>query len=336
MRNLNQEKVITLIYWGKRGGGAKMFIDTANQLIADNSFKKMYFSARPDILNRVNRRDELNPAIKLEFRPKLPSFFALIPGISKLYVRGLMKEIPVSSNSIYLVVMSSPWDSAMKLDSGINLYRVIHDANPHPGDYWPTKKTISKLTSTSKVITLSDFVSGHLSVRSVKSSLAGPTYGPNPSKTPGDYLLLIGRLKQYKNLEKTIQVLKQASDLRILVAGEGSSRYKQTGVETIDRWLSDEEFGSLINHAFATVCTYEEASQSGIVEESMRWQTPVIVKNVGGLSEQVRTLQDGYLINSLSINEFKKALTEVSKIDRSRIGLNRQDQSLARTARDLI
>ena len=43
MRNLNQERVITLIYWGKRGGGAKMFIDTANQLIADNSFKKMYF-----------------------------------------------------------------------------------------------------------------------------------------------------------------------------------------------------------------------------------------------------------------------------------------------------
>jgi glycosyltransferase involved in cell wall biosynthesis len=121
-----------------------------------------------------------------------------------------------------------------------------------------------------------------------------------------------------------------------LVAGEGASRFKEAGVDTIDHWLSNEEFASLIKNAFATICTYGEASQSGIVEESIRWQTPVIVTSVGGLSEQVRIHQDGYMINDLSVSEFKKALAEISKLDRSKIGLNRNIESLAHTASNLI
>jgi glycosyltransferase involved in cell wall biosynthesis len=223
----------------------------------------------------------------------------------------------------------------MRLELGINLYRVVHDATPHPGDYWPTKRNILRFTSTSKIITLSEFVSRSLSCRSIVSSLVGPVYCSKAPKTSGDYLLLIGRLKEYKNLEATISTLKQASSRKVVVAGLGASRYKKLGVETIDKWLSDEEFASLLRNAFATICTYGEASQSGIVEESIRWQTPVVISDIGGLSEQVRTNQDGYMIKDLSIHEFKRAIAEISKIDPFSIGLNRSKESLGQTASKL-
>jgi glycosyltransferase involved in cell wall biosynthesis len=326
---------MTLIYWGKRGGGAKLFVDTAVQLLESEAFERLNFSARPNILNEIKSGTALNKSRNFEFKPIFPSFFALIPGVSKYYVKILLRKIPESKKSVYLIVMSSPWDAAMKLDLGINLYRVVHDANPHPGDYWPTKRAIFRFTVTSKVITLSEFVSKNLNGQSINSSLTGPIYESSFPKASSDYLLLIGRLKQYKNLEETIRLLKQATSRRIVVAGSGAGRFNQLGVETIDHWLSDDEFSSLLRNAFATICTYEEASQSGIVEESIRWQTPVIINNVGGLSEQVRIHQDGLMINNLSISEFERAIDEISKLNRTKIGLNRSNESLAQTAMKL-
>lgn len=332
---VNGKREMTLIYWGKRGGGAKLFVDTAVQLLELEAFERINFSARSNILSQITAGRALNKYRNFEFRPAFPSFFALLPGVSKYYVNALLRKIPESKESIYLIVMSSPWDAAMKLDLGINLYRVVHDANPHPGDYWPTKQTILRFTLTSKVITLSEFVSKNLNGRSINSSLTGPVYKSNLSKASSDYLLLIGRLKQYKNLEETISLLKEVSTLRIVVAGMGASKFHQLGVETIDHWLSDDEFASLLRNAFATICTYGEASQSGIVEESIRWQTPVIINSVGGLSEQVRTHQDGYIIENFSASEFKRGIEEISKLDRTKIGLNRSSQSLAQTAMKL-
>jgi hypothetical protein len=43
--------------------------------------------------------------------------------------------------------MSSPGD--LQIDSlrtyGVKVTRVIHDINKHPGDLWPTNKTIKKM-----------------------------------------------------------------------------------------------------------------------------------------------------------------------------------------------
>jgi glycosyltransferase involved in cell wall biosynthesis len=329
------KRSLTLIYWGKRGGGAKLFTDTAIELLSTDTFEILNFSARPHILSQIQEKAEIVKSRIFEFQPSLPSFFALIPGVSKYYVNALLRKVPKSKESVFLIVMSSPWDAAMKSELGINLYRVVHDATPHPGDFWPTKRDILRFTSTSKIITLSEFVSRSLNCETIVSSLVGPVYCSKALKTSGDYLLLIGRLKEYKNLEATIRILKKASSRRVVVAGVGASKYKKLGVETIDKWLSDEEFASLLRNAFATICTYGEASQSGIVEESIRWQTPVVINDVGGLSEQVRTNQDGCMVSELSIHEYKRAIEDISKIDRSGIGLNRIKESLGQTGSKL-
>jgi len=327
-----KEKKVALIYWGRRGGGAKLFLDTFDDLNSIYKLDKIYLSARQEILSKVRVSNEVQ---KIPFRPFLPTWSAgfFIP--CWIQAKKYKSNFSDLQGINHVVIMSSPWDSFFRMKNNFKLWRVIHDAKPHPGDFWPTRFRINKWCRTSNVITLSNYVASKLRVQSITASLQQEVIFSN-KKNLGEYLLIIGRLKKYKNIEQTIETFRKSTEMRIIVAGQGSNRYKAENVEVIDRWISDEEFDDLIRNAFATLCTYSEASQSGVVEESLRRQTPVIGISRGALPEQIRDSIDGALINNLTPSSVRIALKTIQDLDISRVGTLRKNTTLAQAIVSII
>jgi glycosyltransferase involved in cell wall biosynthesis len=107
------------------------------------------------------------------------------------------------------------------------------------------------------------------------------------------YLLLIGRNKKYQNFQRIVNVWKENEfrfpDFVLLIAGKGSSRLTKLDkrIKTIDKWLTDIEFGNLVLGAEAILLPYREASQSGPASLAMGMGKKIIYSRVGGLPEQL-------------------------------------------------
>jgi glycosyltransferase involved in cell wall biosynthesis len=114
--------------------------------------------------------------------------------------------------------------------------------------------------------------------------------GPRPNERP--YFLFVGRLEYIKGLQELIAVWNEIEDYDLLIAGSGSYsaelRAQANGNPGI-RFLgpqSQADLGSLYYHAVATVVPSVTYETFGIVcIESFARKTPVVVHDLGGLSE---------------------------------------------------
>lgn len=322
------ENGVALIYWGQRGGGAKFFIDTIIELLEFQKVDRITISARPHVLKALPTGSSKLQIIP--FQPILPSWTALLWLPSFIAARWYFLKSRNSKIANHFILMASPWDIVFKSHEKHKIFRVIHDANPHPGDLWPTKRRIIRYCKTSNVIALSRYVQDILPCESTLASLRCLPENTSKSSTDrNDYILIIGRLKEYKNLEETIQSLTSATDRSILIAGLGADKYKSSRVHTIDKWLSDQEFDQLLRSAFVTLCTYSEASQSGIAEHSIRHRTPVIATNVGALSEQIRDGIDGVMLERITEQSLRHAISQIEEGKFRTVGLGRSEPTLA-------
>ena len=115
-------------------------------------------------------------------------------------------------------------------------------------------------------------------------------------------ILFFGRIQEYKGLRYLIGaepfVSNAVPDLKIIVAGEGDelTKYKQRMVsnshyEIHDGFIPNTNVAEYFQRASIIVLPYIEASQSGVVAMAFAFGKPVIVTDVGSLSEMV---QDGY------------------------------------------
>jgi glycosyltransferase involved in cell wall biosynthesis len=213
--------------------------------------------------------------------------------------------------------MPSPLDVLLRntKNSKVVVWRVLHDAQPHPGDFWPNKLFIRYFLRSSNIITLSDYVSrriGNIQVfqtnlyRNVKPKFKAFTL-------PDDYVLIAGRAKKYKNIDEIIRVTSSFPDQTfvIMVSSRKTRIESRSNVVVIERWLEDAELEFAIAKAKAVIAAHTEASQSGIIEQAVYWNVPVLVSNRGGLAEQIANGVDGIVIedtDSLSIADGLKKL----------------------------
>ena len=100
---------------------------------------------------------------------------------------------------------------------------------------------------------------------------------------------------------------------KLIIAGEAYeslNKYKSiikeyninNQVIWINKFLSHEEIEKLMIMSDLLVLPYHSASQSGIISQSWQYNLPVIVNNVGGLSEYVDHNKSGYIIKDNSIS----------------------------------
>jgi len=117
----------------------------------------------------------------------------------------------------------------------------------------------------------------------------------------GRMILFFGYIRKYKGLGVLLKAFAEASRtlrMKLFIVGEfydDKSKYdsliKQLGIdskiEVIDRYVPNEEVELYFEAADLVVLPYLSATQSGIVQISYAFDTPVIVTSVGGLPDVV-------------------------------------------------
>jgi glycosyltransferase involved in cell wall biosynthesis len=138
-------------------------------------------------------------------------------------------------------------------------------------------------------------------------------------------LLFFGFIRAYKGLDLLLEALGKVSseNLHLVVAGERYEDWKpyQDIIERLDLaqkvhlfpdFIPSEDVKYYFSAADLVVQPYKSATQSGISQIAYHFEKPMIVTNVGGLSEIVKNGVSGYLVEpnsdeiALAIDDFFK------------------------------
>jgi len=121
-------------------------------------------------------------------------------------------------------------------------------------------------------------------------------------------ILFLGRIEPYKGVDTLIdayRILKDKnSDVCLTIAGRGNlpagsaKAVKDLGIALKNYWLSNEEIGSLIGSADVIAAPYKEITQSAVVMTAISYLVPVIVTDVGSLSDYVKDGYNGFVVSS--------------------------------------
>jgi len=127
------------------------------------------------------------------------------------------------------------------------------------------------------------------------------------------YLLFFGLIRDYKGLDLMLDVWAnlrkngRMDDKKLIVAGEfytDKTKYIQQ-TESLgiiddvlwhDHFIRDEDVKYYFSASDVLVQPYKSATQSGVTQIAYQFETPVIVTNVGGLSEIVSDGQVGFVV----------------------------------------
>lgn len=126
----------------------------------------------------------------------------------------------------------------------------------------------------------------------------------------GRYLLFFGLIRKYKGLDLTLKALAEQrikdENVKLLVVGEfyvPKEEYlemiREYGLEDcvqiIDQFIPNSDMKYYFSAADMVIQTYHTASQSGISQIAYNFNCPILVTDVGGLSEVVPHEKVGYV-----------------------------------------
>ena len=296
--------------WGKFGAGPRVAADFAalfNTLPGTDA--ALSLSARAEILRGVQR-----PRCELP----VPTYRGLLGFLARVLsapvmVPRLAAQIAALQPDVALCAMPGPLDLVMHAALrrvGVPYAVVVHDADPHPGDGRPLQMTLQNmlLRRADALVVLSTHVRARLEGLGLTEgkpvlrttlpphTLATP---PPPPRAHGQKLRLLcfGRLLPYKGLDLLAEALAQLlprADVEVRVVGQGpeSEALKMLrglpGVSVENRWVPEEEVGTLLAWSDAVVLTHREASQSGVAAAALAARRWIVSTRVGGIAEQLQ------------------------------------------------
>ncbi|PCJ65606.1 MAG: glycosyl transferase family 1 [Bacteroidetes bacterium] len=133
----------------------------------------------------------------------------------------------------------------------------------------------------------------------------------------GKYLLFFGFIRKYKGLDILLKAFAnkkiQESGIKLIIAGEyyeSPDEYtaiiKKHNLEgsiiQANHFIPDSEVSTYFSASDMVVQTYKTATQSGVTQIAYYYNKPMLVTNVGGLSELVPHQKVGY-VTSLDVSE---------------------------------
>lgn len=215
----------------------------------------------------------------------------------------------------------------------------------HEGHFIDRFLTKIGLINASSFLALSDKVADELNIvakgRSIyKSEL--PIYdcyesdgNSSLSKTALGYdenvklLLFFGYVRKYKGLDILIDAMKilleRDNSYRLLIVGEfydSPAEYEEQisklslnrEVKIINKFIPNEEVAQFYEPADIVILPYRSATQSGILNVAYGFGKPVIVTNVGGLSEFVDEEKTGFIVEPDSPQSIAEGVEHFFKI----------------------
>ena len=132
----------------------------------------------------------------------------------------------------------------------------------------------------------------------------------------------LGEQSPYKGVDVISQVwsgtpeLSTNSECRLLIVGKCKEIAfgNLASVENVvldDRRISDEEFLFLLRHTDVYLLTYRTISQSGAMLTALTEKVPILVTDVGGLSEPLKIADIGWSIDELTEDKLREKLLEI-------------------------
>jgi len=130
-------------------------------------------------------------------------------------------------------------------------------------------------------------------------------------------ILFFGYVRKYKGLNILLdampELIRYNKNIKLLVVGEfydnSEKYYKQIddlkikeNVIVVQKFVPNEDVGIYYNISELVVLPYLEATQSGVLNIAYGFNKPVIVTDVGGLSEDVIEGETGFVVKSDDVN----------------------------------
>lgn len=310
---------LSIIYLGRRGGGAKTALQICEELVNSENFAITSIGIRGD--NEIFKEYDQSKVINLFDR--LISLGTIKKIIEYFFSpTKLLGALHISSNGFCLVPMISPLGlviEGMLKARGIKVIRLLHDYEKHPGDSWPpnflTRRIVKK---SSFLIALSEDVASKIRKQNpqiIVSIYPHPPFGFSKSqinvKFAPRYILFVGRIRKYKGVENLIAAFTklEINDTELVIAGEGKLRVKSNSrIKYINRWLKEEEISGLIENASVVVFPYIEASQSGILPYCVSINKKIVITPLPGLIEQTSSSANAFKTADLTIDALATSL----------------------------
>ena len=298
-----------VVYWGRRGGGLDLF----NLFVEECKDRDIPIiaSARPIVTTKERESTSV-------------TFFNVRAWL--IARKSLLRRAAEGEIRSVVFIMSSPWDLflGVRLEkSGVQVVRIIHDANPHPGERFPPNIWINLLAKDcSRIVTLSNYVARQLTTRHgvdpskiMVCSFPTPKIENNQPKKDSSLkkILLIGRGKKYQgqNLLEEAWDLIDKTDKVLVIAGEGfKPNPKNSDIEYQNWWLTRAEMIEEISSSDLVVFPYTEASQSGTIPICRALGKPVVVTPVGGLMEQVEEGVNGLICEEIGKVKLAQSISD--------------------------
>lgn len=131
---------------------------------------------------------------------------------------------------------------------------------------------------------------------------------------------LFGILKEYKGVDILLSSwdkdLQDNKDIQLIIAGKKEMNFcyeKNSNIKIIDKFLSEAEIKELLKKIDIFVLPYRKISQSGVLLSVLKYHKPVIVSNVGGLTEPFKIGNIGWILKDNNSESLKKVIKMVVK-----------------------
>jgi glycosyltransferase involved in cell wall biosynthesis len=139
-----------------------------------------------------------------------------------------------------------------------------------------------------------------------------------------DYILAFGRISTYKGLKYLVQGFNEYclynNDTELVIAGGGNASdiietiAGNEKIHLINRRLSINELTGLIRNCRYAACTYTDVTHSAVVAVSYTFGKPVLVHDIGGLREVVRSGETGILVENLEKETIMKGIQDMNDL----------------------
>jgi glycosyltransferase involved in cell wall biosynthesis len=267
-------------------------------------------------------RSSLDPQIRtIEFaKPRIrdPRNFAAMSALMQI-LRELQPDV------LHVQETNDPWyDLTLLFNQMPPLVTTIHDVFRHPGDRQNIfgadyTKRIGFHRSDRAIVhaqALQQTLNQHFRVPTERVCVLphgelGSLYQRRSTATPVERepqtLLFFGRIWPYKGLKYLIAALPLIAAkfpaVKLIVAGKGENfeQYFPDGVdrhqiEIINDFIPPDRVAALFERSTIAVLPYIESSQSGVATLAYGMGTVVVASAIGGLTELIKSEQDGLLV----------------------------------------
>ena len=316
---------ILVLHWGRTAAGPALTLKLAQELIADGRHEvAVSYSGQADLVDEF--RELPCPRYEVQTWSSargVPRAFLSMP----LVVRGLRRFMKEHGITTTLVPMEQPMQSLAAWSfraNGARYVHFMHDASLHPGEQSVVVAGLRRLhlkpvqemvvfSSAVRDATIENWQKdpSRVHLTDLPPMFSAPEGQGDRTLSAGKDVVcgMFGRAVEYKGFDIAVDAVAalraEGRRVQLRLVGKGVTEFvpekyrDEPWLHLEDRWIADDEITGLIGSFDVLLLPYREASQSGVLVESAALGVPSVVTPVGGLPEQLKSLEAGEVADSV-------------------------------------